>query len=100
MGGREDDAGRDLAAGFAAGVRSQEPWARVETAYIGEDYGAANAVARAGATSRKMFGDGVGVIFAAAGPSNAEIAAVANKRGKLIIRLQNQTRITWNAGTS
>lgn len=88
LGGREDGAARELAAGFAAGVRAGVPNATVETVFAGEDFEIASDTRRAEAEAEAMFGRGVTVIFTAAGPANAAIANVAKKNDKLIIGFQ------------
>jgi basic membrane protein A len=85
IGGREDEAARALAAGFAAGVAAERPGVPVGTAYLGRDFGAPAAHARARGISRKMFENGVAVIFAAAGPANVDIAATARECNRLVI---------------
>lgn len=85
LGGREDAATVALARGFAAGVRSEIPTARVAVRYLGRDFEAPARAGGAGMAAREMYRDGAGVIFAAAGPGNGEIAEVANEMSKLLI---------------
>ncbi len=89
IGGREDDATRALASGYAAGARAEAPGAPVTAEFLGRDFGAPLEVARARATAASMFGRGVAVIFAAAGAANVEIAAEAKTHSKFIIGFES-----------
>ncbi len=85
LGGRPDTATKELAAGYRAGVRATNVAAAVATAYVGPEFGALVQTERAGALARELFDGGAAVIFAAAGPANVEVAAVAKERDKLVI---------------
>jgi len=89
LAGREDELTRELAAGFAAGVRSEIPAAIVSTAFLGRDFGSSLDRGRARASARRMFLSDTGVIFAAAGVSNETIAAEAKDQGKLVIGFES-----------
>jgi basic membrane protein A len=85
LGGRRDADTEKLAAGYAAGVRSENPSADVEAAYVGDDFGAPVACDKARALAGALFDGGAAVIFAAAGLANAEVASVAKDKNKLVI---------------
>jgi basic membrane protein A len=85
LGGREDDATENLAAGYEEGIRSENPSAEIETAYVGSGFEALAACEDARRMAGQFFDDGAGVIFAAAGLANADVAAVAKEKGKLVI---------------
>lgn len=85
LGGREDADTENLAAGYEAGIRSENPSAEVEAAYVGRDFGALAACEDARRIAGRLFDDGAAVIFAAAGLANADVAAVAKEKGKLVI---------------
>lgn len=85
LGGRGDAETRALAAGFGEGVRSENPSSHVAEVYLGEEFEAPLDIAVATDRAAALFEDGAAVIFAAAGPANADVAAVAKDHGKLII---------------
>jgi basic membrane protein A len=85
LGGREDADTEDLAAGYEAGVRSENPTAEVEAAYVGRGFGAPAACEDARRIAARLFDGGAAVIFAAAGLANADVAAVAKEKDKLVI---------------
>jgi basic membrane protein A len=85
LGGREDADTKNLAAGYEAGIRSENPSAEVEAAYVGSGFGAPAACDDARLLAGRLFDGGAAVIFAAAGLANADVAAVAKEKGKLVI---------------
>jgi len=85
LGGREDAETRALAAGYAEGVRSEIPGAPVAVRYMGKDFAAPLDAALAREIAAELYREGAAVIFAAAGPANADIAAVAHDCDKLVI---------------
>lgn len=85
LGGRKDAPAEELAAGYREGIRSENPASSVAVVYMGDDFAASVAGARARAMAASLFDDGAAVIFAAAGPANADVATVAKGRDKLVI---------------
>jgi basic membrane protein A len=85
LGGRGDAETRALAAGFGEGVHSENPSSRVAEVYLGEEFEAPLDTAAATARAATLFEEGAAVIFAATGPANAAVAAVARDHDKLII---------------
>jgi len=85
LGGRKDVDTESLAAGYEAGIRSENPSADVVSAYVGSGFGAPAACDEARALARRLFDGGAAVIFAAAGLANADVAAVAKEKDKLVI---------------
>lgn len=85
LGGRGDAETRALAAGFGEGVRSENPASRVAEVYLGEEFEAPLDTAAATSRAAALFEEGAAVLFAAAGPANADVAAVAKDHDKLII---------------
>jgi basic membrane protein A len=85
LGGRKDAHTENLAAGYEAGIRSENPTAEVATAYVGTGFDAPAACGKARRLARRLFDGGAAVIFAAAGLANADVAAVAKEKEKLII---------------
>ncbi len=85
LGGRRDSITEGLAAGYRDGVLSENASADVAAAYLGDDFAAPMARGRARALAGELFEGGAAVIFAAAGFANAEVAAVAKERSKLVI---------------
>lgn len=89
LAGRENGLTRELAAGYAAGVRSEIPSAIVSTAYLGRNFDSSLDRARARAAAQRMFRNDTGVIFAAAGACNEAIAAEAKDQDKLVIGFES-----------
>lgn len=85
LGGRRDPITEGLAAGYRDGVLSENASAHVATAYLGDDFAAPTARDRARALAGEQFEGGAAVIFAAAGRANADVAAVAKERNRLVI---------------
>lgn len=85
LGGREDADTENLAAGYEAGIRSENPSAEIEAAYVGNDFDALAACEDARRIAGRLFDGGAAVIFAAAGLANADVAAVAKEKDKLVI---------------
>jgi basic membrane protein A len=85
LGGREDADTENLAAGYEAGVRSENPAAGIETAFVGRGFEALAACGDARRIAGRLFDNGAAVVFAAAGLANADVAAVAKEKDKLVI---------------
>jgi len=89
IGGREDDAARALASGYAAGVRAEGGGPSFNAVYLGRGLVASLDDEAAGREAAALFDRGAAVIFAAAGPANNKIAAVAKDKGKFIIGFES-----------
>lgn len=85
LGGREDGPTKELAAGYRRGIESENPSSSVAVVYAGEDFAAPVARDRVRVLAGGLYDDGAAVIFAAAGIANADVAAVAKERDKLVI---------------
>jgi basic membrane protein A len=85
LGGRKDAPTEDLAAGYRRGIASENPSSPVAVIYAGEDFAAPVARDHVRSLAGGLYDDGAAVIFAAAGVANADIAAVAKERDKLVI---------------
>lgn len=85
LGGRKDASTEKLAGGYRKGIMSENPSSAVAVVYAGDDFAAPVARGRVRALAGELFDDGAAVIFAAAGVANADVAAVAKERDKLLI---------------
>ncbi len=85
LGGRRDGPTEELADGYRRGIASENPSSSVAVVYAGDDFAGPVAQGRARALAGKLFDEGAAVIFAAAGVANADVAAVAKERDKLVI---------------
>jgi basic membrane protein A len=85
LGGRKDGSTEELADGYRTGIMSENPSSSVAEVYAGDDFAAPVARGRVRALAGGLFDGGAAVIFAAAGVANADVAAVAKERDKLVI---------------
>jgi basic membrane protein A len=88
IGGRDDVSTRRLYEGFSRAVFE---YAGVETdgVFLGDDFEAPGDTESAVAAAKRMYNKGVDVIFAAAGPSNSDIFAIALDKGKYAIGFES-----------
>lgn len=85
LGGRKDTPTVDLADGYRRGIASENSSSSVAVIYAGEDFAASDERGKIRALAGRLFDDGAAVIFAAAGAANADVAAVAKEKDKLVI---------------
>jgi basic membrane protein A len=85
LGGRKDAPTEDLADGYRRGIAFENSSSSVAVVYAGEDFATPLKRGRIRALAAGLFDDGAAVIFAAAGVANADVAAVAKEKDKLVI---------------
>ncbi len=85
LGGRKDAPTENLADGYRKGIAAENPSSSVAVVYAGENFAAPAGRRRIRTLAGELFDDGAAVIFAAAGAANADVAAVAKEKDKLVI---------------
>jgi basic membrane protein A len=88
IGGRDDVPTRRLYEGFSRAV-SEYADEETDGVFLGEGFDAPGETEKAVAHAKRMYSAGVDVIFAAAGPSNPDIFAVALDKRKFVIGFES-----------